>query len=164
MQGIHAQEFTGKNKTTFGIKGGFINSYISSVDKNTQHGVGIYGGLFSNYRFHKKWSFQNEVNFTITNGSVFVEIPFLLEYHINKKWSVFIGPKMDFLINNDSRYPYDTQYKTLGLSAEIGIQYNISKKLFIEARYGYSFTNQLEIGRFHSRNRQTFRIGMGFRF
>ena len=168
LQALQAQELNTKTKreTTFGIKSGFISSsYTNSVSLNKPRGVGFYGGLFSETRFNKKWSFQNEVNFTITEGNIFIEIPLFLKYHINDKWSVFMGPKMDFLVTDSSRHYFgEGNYKTLGISAEIGVQYNLSEKLFIEGRYSHSFTNQLEYKKFDTRKRKTLRIGLGFKF
>jgi len=111
-----------------------------------------------------KWSFQNELEFTITNGFLFIEIPFVLKYHVNKKWSIFAGPRLDILLNDKSTYATDVHLKTFGVSADVGIQYEISKKLFIEARYSHRFTNQIEFGGFDATNRRTFRIGVGYRF
>ncbi len=154
-----------EHKTTFGIKAGSIGSPATRVDRSKINGIqGLYGGIYLNTRFHKKWSFQNEVDFSITNGYLFIEVPMVLKYHINDKWSVFMGPKLDILLNNDLKYFGDTDFKTYGISAEIGIQYNISKRFFIEARYSYSFSKQINFKHFPSNNRTTFRIGIGYRF
>lgn len=167
LNSLYAQE--GHNqiekKTAFGVKVGSIRGYIDRVDKSLLNGIqGLYGGVYVTTRFHKKWSFQNEVDFTITNGYLFIEIPAVLKYHINDKWSFFAGPKLDILLNDDVRYYSDTHFKTLGISADVGIQFNISKRVFIEARYSYSFTKQITFDYFPSNNRQTFRVGIGYRF
>jgi len=160
MPSLQAQEQNtySKNKTTFGIKGGVIKNSISNYT-----GYGLYAGLFSNTRFNKKWSIQNEINI-VADGYLYVEIPVVLKYHISEKWSVFAGPKIDFLISDDSTQLTKTHFNTIGLSVDVGMQYNLSKKLFVEARYGYNFTNQLESIKYPTRNRQTFRIGLGYKF
>ena len=167
LNSLYAQEDHNQieKKTTFGIKGGSIGGHIARVDRSKINGIqGLYAGIYVNTRFHKKWSFQNEVDFTITNGYLFIEIPAVLKYHINDKWSVFMGPKLDILLNGESTYNTYTHFKTLGISADVGIQYNISKRFFIEARYSYSFSKQITFKNIPSINRQTFRVGIGYRF
>lgn len=154
-----------KNKTTFGVKGGLNGSHLSNIDKSssTYSGIELYGSLFAETRFSKKWSFQNELLFSYTDGYHYLEFPFLLKYHINDKWAVFAGPKLDFILDNDFEF-VDQNFKTLGVSGVIGAEYKITKKFFVEVTYNFGFTKQIQTGNLSSTTRNIFRIGIGYRF
>lgn len=151
-----------KGKTTFGVKVGLNQSYIS-VQNNTDgyQGLEAYGGFFAETRLSKKWSFQNELLFSFTDDYHFIEVPVLLKYHINDKFSIFAGPKLDFLINEQS---VGERLNPFGVSLELGAQYNFSKRFFVEVRYGYGLTEQINIENFYSGARRTLRLGIGFKF
>jgi len=163
---VQAQESDSfiKNKTTFGIKGGLNFSHLSNVSKSESYsGIELYGSLFSETRFSKKSRFQNELVFSYTDGYHYLEFPFLLKYHFNDKWAVFAGPKLDFILDNDFEY-VDQNFKTLGISAVIGVEYKVSKKFFAEATYNFGFTKQIQTQNLYSTTRKTFRISLGYRF
>ena len=160
---IHSQEqnqFT-KNQTTFGFKGGLNQSYISANNTPGYQGLEFYGGFFSETRLSEKWSFQNELLFSFTDDYHFIEVPLFLKYNFNEKLSLFVGPKLDFLVDEVSD---GEKFDPLGLSLEIGVQYNFAKRFFVEGRYGYSFTNQVDFGEFYSGARRTLRFGVGYKF
>ena len=169
-----------KSTTVFGIKGGLNQSYIGGLDNSG--GLSYYGGLFAETRLSKRWSIQNELlfskvedyNVTISNGTstfrndlLLFEVPIHLKYHISDKWSVFAGPKLSFLADGIA--------ENVGLSIEVGVQYNISKRFFIETRYSNDlfdqarqtstgetltgpilFSNPVSLGQL--------RLGLGFKF
>lgn len=143
-------------KTKFGVKGGV--SFISDINNEDYYST-PYIGVFAETRLSRKWSLQNEVLFSPTDS--FLEIPILIKYHINDKFEVFLGPKLDLLLDNSSRLPNPDS--PINLSAEAGIQYNISKRFFVEGRYSKGLTDP----RF-GLNRQgaidTFKAGIGFKF
>lgn len=165
---LQAQEVNDfiKNKTTFGIKGGYNASYFYSSDISNIFDSDIYVGLFSDTRLSNKWSFQNELLYSSAFGHRFIEVPLVLKYHITDKWIVFAGPSLDFSINNDKNID-GRQVEPIGLSMVIGTQYNLSKRFFIEGRANFAITNQINTP-FNTINtsffRNTFRIGIGYRF
>jgi len=163
---IQAQELDNKfnHRTTFGIKGGINNSHLSNISKSEGYsGIELYGSLFSETRLSKKWSFQNELLFSYTDDYLYLEFPFLLKYHINDKWAVFTGPKLDFILNNDFEY-INQEFKTLGVSGVLGLEYKFSKHFFIEATYNFGFTKQIFSDNLYSTTRKTFRVGIGYKF
>ena len=155
-----------KNKTSFGIKGGYNASFFYSSDISNISDSDIYIGLFSETRISKKWSFQNELLYSSTFGHRFIEVPLLLKYHMTDKWIIFAGPSLDFSINNDKNID-SREVEPLGLSMVIGTQYNISKRFFIEGRFNLALTNQINTP-FNIINtsffRNTFRLGVGYKF
>ncbi len=143
-----AQEETDiKGTTTFGIKGGLNQSFIYNSDNSG--GLSFYGGLFAETRLSKRWSIQNEllfsqakntftpndITFVDNNDLTLFEVPIHLKYYITDKLSVFGGPKLSFLAAGNA--------ENVGLSFEAGVQYDISKRFFLEARYSYDLFNQV---------------------
>ncbi|WP_430409593.1 porin family protein [Kordia sp.] len=160
----NAQEITkpvGK-QTTFGFKVGLSGNHFGNQFNDSFTGVEFYAGLFLETSLSENFSIQNELLFsTFTDSYDFIEVPILLKYKISDKFSLFAGPKLDFLINESNDL---FQFKPLGISAEIGVQYNISKRFFLEGRYSHSFTKQVNVRSGSSEALRTLRFGVGFRF
>jgi len=147
---IHSQEPISfeKDKTTFGVKGGINQSLISADDGSTD--LGYFLGLFSETRLSQKWSLQNELIFTantittmITLGNsdieelrefTFFEVPVHLKYYLTDNFSVFAGPKLSFLAAGRAN--------NVGLALDGGIQWDFTKKFFLEARYSQDLFTQ----------------------
>lgn len=158
-------------KTSIGFKGGFNRSHVKGRDLSGSKigyiGGELYGGFFSDIGLSRTWSLENELLFSWTNDYHFIEIPVHLKHVFDRKWNVFAGPKLDVIVDNDNS-PYESNYrfKNFGVSAELGLQYNILRRFFAEARYARSFTSQvtdlfLDI---HDGKRSTLRIGLGIAF
>lgn len=150
--------------TKFGFKAGYNGSDISGVETNGAKtgyvGGELYGAFFGDSEISKRLNLGYELLVSWTNDYHFVEIPVHLKYNFTHKWSTFAGPKLDFLADAIN------QYKKFALSAEAGVQYNISRRFFGEARYARGLTRQvndpfLDINR---ATRNTMRVGIGVRF
>lgn len=166
-------EPTENGKTTFGIKGG-INQFLLS-EENSSANLGFYLGLFSETKLSKKWSIQNELIYTqntevlmntedalnpeSTRNLSFFEVPVHLKYSLTDKLSLFAGPKLVFLAEGNAN--------TVGLAADAGVQYDFSKKLFLELRYSKDlFTQKRSNSGFTNPDSSLdqLRLGVGFKF
>lgn len=156
-----------KKTMTFGFKGGLNNSYVIGENKDYFTGIELYASFFSDIELNHTFNLQNELLFSYTDDFHLIEIPVLLKYKFNKKWGLFLGPKLDFILDNDSTdLDFRYRFKKVGFSLSIGTQYNISKRFFGELRYGYGFTKQIDdlvLELFNSK-RRTIRLGFGFNF
>ena len=167
----HAQQTeTSKNnekQTTFGFKTGLNHTQLNLHEdpyneKNKTVGAEVYVGLFSSSKLNEKLNIENEVLVLANLAHIFIELPIHLKYNFHDKWSVLIGPKIDF-----SRFKINkTLQRGMGMSAEIGFQYKINKKYFTEIRYAKGVT-----GHFDDLNndlldgkRNTLRLGLGINF
>lgn len=156
--------------TRFGFKGGFNRSHIKGVetdgDRTGYIGGELYGAFFGDTRLNETLSLGYEFLFSWTDDYHFVEIPLHLKYNFYDKWSAFAGPKLDILVDNDGDAGGNYQFKTFGVSAELGVQYNITRAFFAETRYAKSFTEQVTdfVLDINNGKRNTFRIGLGIRF
>lgn len=142
-------------KTKFGVKGGL--SGVSDI--NEDYDTSFYIGVFSETRLSRKWSLQNEV--LISPSDNFLEIPILIKYHISDKFEIFLGPKLDLVLDSTSEIPSPDNPINLSLAA--GVQYNISKQFFVEGRYSKGLTDP-RFGLDREGAIDTFKIGLGFKF
>ncbi|MEO6611384.1 MAG: hypothetical protein ABIT05_04600 [Chitinophagaceae bacterium] len=158
--------------TRFGFKGGYNRSVINGRETATNAKTGyigdeLYGAFFCETRLKEKLSFENELLVSWTDNYHFIEIPLHLKYHFTAKWTLFAGPKIDFIADNDND-PNESGYRfrNLGASGELGLQYNIRTWLLLESRYSKGFVEQVDDLSFdiNDGKRNTFRIGAGIRF
>lgn len=162
---------TKDHKKTFGtragFKAGFNRTHIRGVetdgDKTGYIGGELYAGFFGESRFSERLSIGYELLFSWTDDYHYIEIPLHLKYHLNERWSTFAGPRIDVIVDRDDDF-YD--FKRVGMSAELGGQFNIKSWLFAEARYCKGFTKQVDnfFLDINSGRRNTLRLGLGLRF
>lgn len=159
-------------KTDFGIKGGVNLSHIVGIDSDGELtgyvGTELYVSLFSDSKLTERWSIENEILFSYTDDYHFIEIPVHTKYNLFKKWYVFLGPKLDFILDNDNDYfeRHIYRFKNFGISIESGIQYHLSKRGFVELRYSKGLTQQINnlVLDINNAKRNTLRIGIGIKF
>lgn len=151
-----------KKRTTFGFKAGLNQSYLNTSSDNGYSGLEVYAGFFAETSLSKKWSFQYELLYSYTDDINFLEIPLLFKYHVNDKWAFMAGPKLDVVANKSIE---GALYEPLSVSFTLGVQYNISKRFFVEGRYSLGLSNEL-ITNSNSEtfSRNTLRLGIGFKF
>ncbi len=158
-----------ENKLNFGIKGGMNRIHIKGYESNGQKtgfiGTTIYGALFTKFNIGSTTFLETEILFTWVNDWHFIEVPFHIKQMLNKKVGIFLGPKLDFAAD---RLDSTKQSKSdiLGLSMEVGTQYNFSKRIFAEGRYSIGLSQQFRDESFDINNgkRNNLRFGFGFRF
>jgi opacity protein-like surface antigen len=158
-------------RTWISVKAGYNRSDISGTDSNGDKtgyvGGELYGGFAVEWMLNKKWYLESELLFSWTDDYHFLEIPLHVKYLLAKKWSVFLGPKLDFLVDNVADdFDVYHKFKTLGVSLDMGVQFDIYRRFFTEARYSHGFTEQvtdyfLDI---NNGKRSTLRVGVGYRF
>jgi hypothetical protein len=155
--------------TEFGFKAGFNRSQISGRDsdqKNTGYiGGELYAGFFSETTLNKRLGLGSELLFSWTDDYHFVEIPLLLKYRVATRWSLFAGPKLELLVdndNNDDRY----QFNNAGVAAEGGLQFKFGRSFIAEVRHSRSFIRQVDdlFLDINAGRRNTTRIGIGIMF
>lgn len=152
--------------TIFGLKIGFNNSVINGIeldgDKTGLVGYELYASLFSNSKLNEKLNLENEILFSYTDDFIFMEFPIHLKYKIRDLWSILFGTKIDFIPTEN----INSKYKPMGVSAELGVQYDINKRYFAELRVSKGFTKQIDdfILEIYDGKRNTFRFGLGVNF
>jgi hypothetical protein len=154
--------------TRVGFKGGFNRSHMvgrePDGDKTGYIGGELYGGFFAETVVSSRINVETELLFSWTDDYHFIELPVHLELTFGRRWSIFMGPKLDYLVDNAFESEY--RFKKFGVSADMGVQYNITRSFFAEIRHSHGFTEQvtntfLDI---YNGKRNTSRIGLGIRF
>lgn len=161
-----------KETFKFGMKFGYNKSIINGIDSfGEDTGVieyALYAGFFANAEFNNKWLLETELIYSYSLDINFVEIPLHVKYRISDKFTGFIGPKLDIIMDDDGDSFESGSYRfnNFGFSLDVGLQYDISKRFFVETRYSWGFTKQitdiqLDI---NEGKPNTFRIGLGYKF
>lgn len=144
-------------KTTFGVKAGLDLTFVSDAGRSEKNSD-FYAGLFAETSLSRKLSLQYEMRYSSFGNNYFIEIPLLLKYHFNDKWSMTFGPRMDFLANDRDKA------RNFSMAAEIGVQYNITEKFFVEGSYSISSERQVVIDPIRTGSRNNLRFGVGYKF
>ena len=158
-----------KNKFRFGIKGGYNHTVINGLETNGAKtgfvGSTIYGSLFVEKEIAGNEFFNTGFIFSWVNDWHFIEIPFHLRQMLNKQISIFGGLKLDLAADKFDKSKESTS-KFLGISAEVGGQYNFSNHLFAESEYSIGISKSFNDSFFDINNgrRNNFRIGVGYIF
>lgn len=163
-------------KSTFGVRAGInmsslsINPHITFSNNNYGDGTyatsTIYGSFFSNFKLNERLSLQPEIGATYSDDLIFVEVPLFLNYDFSNKFTGFFGPKYSYLANGNYNNALFTTRSSFAL--DLGIRYNITKKLFIDASCSVHLTSQKQTY-FEPFNtveyyRNELRFGLGYRF
>lgn len=165
--GSYAQ--SGKNKISFGIKGGYnhtvINGYETNGDKTGYVGSSIYGSLFSEMGISENKFLGAELAFSWINDWHFLEIPIHFREMLNSRISIFAGPKLDLAADKFDKTK-ESESRLFGISAEVCSQYDFSRHLFAEVKYSIGVTRNFNDAFFDINNgrRNNFRFGAGYRF
>lgn len=151
-----------EKKTVFGITGGFNQDFFTRSPYGF-NGINISGGFFVERKLSEKFGLQLELLHTKTQGSGYntVEIPLLVKYKLTKRFSFYSGAQLN--LSYRDVYIDDVYSRKPGnLAFNIGIQYDISDKWYLFARYLHNTKK-------HTVSNETFRmksirVGVGYRF
>jgi hypothetical protein len=166
---------------SFGIKGGVnVASVRLQHSGNAGAKIGYHAGILSQINFAPKWAFQPELLYSrqgsrqSLSGSaydfsfVYTNIPFLIQYMLNKGFRLEAGPQIGFLLSAKNTYngnerDIKSNYKIVDFSFPIGVSYSWKSGLGIDARwvpgisemqvtYGSSTNNVFQFGLFYQSN------------
>jgi len=164
------EEDTKITKITFGLKAG-LNSVqmkiVSESSDNTQKKSGVYAGVFVNIPTSEVFSIQPELIYSSTeylgrNNMNLLHIPLLLNFQLANKFTGFIGPEAQILLDLG-----DTANKELFndflFGFTFGANYQITPNFYIEARPYFAFNKFLEDNSGY-RKFNTLQVGLAYKF
>ena len=116
-----------------------INNNIGVVGYQFYKGGFISTSLTNNWQLNTGFLYTNTIDNTLE-----VEIPILFKYNINNKFHAFFGSKLSMVKNNglSTMQPLGITRNGFGVSAEFGLQYDVSDKLMLELRYSLPVIEQ----------------------
>ncbi|CAM1368476.1 conserved exported hypothetical protein [Tenacibaculum litopenaei] len=162
LSSVNAQE------TSFGVTGGLnlltvklSTDTTPSVNRSTT-GTGYYAGFFADFTVSDKFHVQPELLFTSSydNGTSAntIAMPIMAKYYVKDNFSVQAGPMLDLVVDDAS--PLVNKF---GVGLAAGLGYDISEKVFVNARYSFGLSNRVDsdiaTSKFDYLN-----VGFGFRF
>ena len=156
--------------TNFGIKVGVNRTEIIGFESNDSKtgfvGIQVFGGLSMQTKIGKKLFLENEFLFSYTDDYHFIEIPLELKYIIFEKFYLKLGPKLDFIVDNEQENSSYYYFKTFGISLYSGLEYDIFKNIFIELNFSKGFTEQVndKILDINNGKRNVLRLAIGYKF
>ncbi len=145
---VNAQE---DKSLFFGLKGGVhyynlkasIEEPVSGVTGNS--GVSGYGGVFAEILIKKRVYLNTEIIYSNTYRVNFIQSVTHLRYKFNKRWSLGLGPQIDFVLNSeDAIEEDDVILKKNSFSVDFGVQYDFKNNMFFETRYALGLTSLLD--------------------
>ena len=157
-------------KLNFGILAGadfynFNNSIGTYGDFSSQNGkrfsevIRRYLGVYVEKNISDKFSLQSELLYTFGTESDFIEIPILVKYNLNKRFTLYFGAQFNYMLEEKNDY-----FKRASAGLNAGVQYNFSKSWFVETRYVHRFSqDKLNLGNSKDNIKQV-RLGVGYRF
>lgn len=139
----------------FGIKAGanFANQNGDTPPAfNSKESITSYhAGLVSEIKLFENFAIQPELLYSTQGASYknvdeefknelgYLSIPLLAKFYLSKSLSLELGPQASFLLSDRKNVDFGDQ-KTFELAAVGGLGLNITKNLFIQARYGLGLT------------------------
>lgn len=159
------------NSIRFGIHAGWNYSNVNAVDEKgdasgyLSNGGEVYGGIVLEKELRSKSYIQLRALVSYTDRVTFIEMPVYYKYNFYHNFSVFAGPKLDYIPDSESSQPYNFR-RRLGISGDLGVDYKISGHFTIEGSFSKGFTKQyddLVLGYFEAR-RDVYRIGVTYFF
>ncbi len=137
-----------------------ISESIISRSGDDRIDSGFYVGMFAEKKLSEKISLQSGLSyFYNVSYEDQIEIPLELKYKLTKKFYIFFGPNVSFLIDKKELD------KSFNFGVALGVSYKISDKLLINARYNYGLTKLYNISLSSSTFRlNRFQIGLSYKF
>lgn len=156
----------------YGVKAGWNYSNVNAVDEKggpSGYQSDVIAEAYAGFVFEKQITSKSYIQLgtlvSFTDRVTFLELPMYYKYNFYKKFSLFLGPKLNYIPDSESSQPYHFR-KRLGISGDIGIDYKISNHFTMEANYSKGFTKQYDdlILTYYQARRDVFRIGISYYF
>ena len=154
--------FTSINAQSFGVKAGVdfasAKEEINS-DSATESETGFYVGVFAQFEISEQFAFQPELMYVSIEDLDQIHIPLLANYSVSEEFSILAGPSLGILLDTADGI------NSLNYGLEVGVAYDITEELLVEARYNIGLANLIEDAPDdYSLKLSGFFVGLGYRF
>jgi opacity protein-like surface antigen len=172
INALSSQEIESKEskELNFGLLAGtdffnFSNSIATYGDYSAKNGkhfseiIRRYLGFYIEKPISDKFAIQSEFLYSFGTESDFIEMPVLIKYNINKRFTLYSGAQLNYMLEEKNDY-----FKRASIGLNAGLQYDFSENWFVETRYVHRFSqDKLNLGNAKNDIQQV-RLGIGYRF
>lgn len=155
-----------------GVKGGWNYSNVNAIDENGDRSgylSGVIDEFYGAFVLEKQISVKSYIQIaptvSFTDAVTFIELPIYYKYNFYKNFSVLVGPKINYIpdAQNNNFYYF---HNRLGISADLGLDYKLSKHLNIEGTFSKGFTKQFDQQAltYYGAKRDVYRVGVTYFF
>ncbi len=150
---IFMVSFCSYSQDSYGIRTG-IN--ISNLDFepattafNNGHRNGMFFGGFVNWKFTQKLSLLTEIQYSAAGGKDrelrinYLQLPVLLRLELVRNLTLGVGPMVS-LRTRSFQDSFRNTFENVTASGVAGLEYMITRKIFVDARFHYGLTNVIE--------------------
>lgn len=118
-----------------------LNIFVVTSQEENKETIKINEGIFrSSFQFSKelfkRFHFQNTIDVSYDFNYNQIELPFLLRYQMDDKWSLFGGAQLNYF---KSRSPY-FNVSGFNSSLQVGTRIDFSRNKFGEIKYEYNLS------------------------
>ena len=129
---------------------------------NTSSETGFYIGVAFRDEFLElsdDFAIQPEINFVAIKDLNQIQVPILAKYTIVDKLNAYAGPNLGFLFDTPDGI------KSFNFAVDVGLSYDVTDNILVEARYDYGLSNLFENGNSNfSTKLRNFQVGLAYRF
>ena len=169
---ISAITFSQDYPVRFGVKAGWNYSNVNAIDEFGQPSGYLsdiideaYAGILIEKQISPKSYLQISPTVSFTESVTFIELPMYYRYNVYKRFSVLVGPKLNYIPDEQYNNFYYFR-KRFGISADIGVNYKISNHFTLEGTFSKGLTKQYDdlILTYYQARRDVYRMGVNYYF
>lgn len=148
----------------FGAKIGANFSDLNSSSSTGGNQTGLHIGGLLELKLLDNLALQPELLYSAQGSNDFkldyLSLPVLLKFYLSSnKLSLDVGPQFSVLVNDDVPSSFDS--KTADLATVLGLGYNLTDNIFVQARYVYGVS---EISKDFEVKNRVVQLSAGIRF
>lgn len=151
----------------FGMNGGLLTGFAKGKTPDfttSDSSVGFYVGFFGEFNAGEKVKIQPAVNYANIDDASALQIPVMVKYYVDPKFNLNFGPQILFDLSGTPE-EMKSYYNNVNFAIAIGAGYDISSKIFAEARYSFQVNNHLKNAPSgYSVRANYLNVGIGYKF
>lgn len=147
------------NDDTDFAKNNFNKAEATKPYSDSSNESGFYVGIALPISITEKFAVQPEINYIGVSDFNQIQVPILLKYNFANKFNAYGGPNLGFLLDAPSGL------NSFNFALDLGLSYDITNNILVEARYGWGLTNLLDGGNSDNYFKlNNFQVGLAYKF
>ncbi len=149
-------------KPNIGIVGGYLNSTQNNIggDASARSVLsGFYLGAYADIALSESFELSPELDFAFLDGSNFGYLVLKAKYYPVQNLYIQAGPQLSYILEK-----VNNNFNKLGVDMVMGLGYDITDKLHVQARYAPQLTKRNKITEAENIRFNWLQIGIGYKF